>query len=375
MKGILLGMVLRVTIVALALSLLACGTAGAAGYNLYFGDLHAHTSYSDGTGTPWEAYAAAKAAGADFFSTTDHSHCSYGPGWMTAQHWVDTLAAADYFNKDGVFVTLPAYERWLPWMTMGEMNIYNATEIFDESANPAGNGYNNGHQGGLANILPLLYDWLAANGAVGQWNHPDYYGKDTAAKSDWSDFGFFTTERDQAVNLIEVWNEIVMEPAYIRALDAGWHVLPTANSDTHAADWITGCDVRTVLLADGLTRAKLLNAMRASRGYATEDKNLRIRYSLGGKVMGSTLSPQASYKASIQIDDPDGAKDAVKLVEIVSDGGRVAGSVAFNSAHVSWSPTVSSSTARYFYVRVTTASDFWGNQGVTAWTAPVWTGR
>ena len=83
----------------------------------------------------------------------------------------------------------------------------------------------------------------------------------------------------------------------------------------------------------------------------------------------------ASYKASIQIDDPDGAKDAVKLVEIVSDGGRVAGSVAFNSAHVSWSPTVSSSTARYFYVRVTTASDFWGNQGVTAWTAPVWTGR
>jgi hypothetical protein len=48
---------------------------------------------------------------------------------------------------------------------------------------------------------------------------------------------------------------------------------------------------------------------------------------------------------------------------------------AFNSADVTWSPTLSSATARYFYVRVTTASDFWGRQGITAWTAPVWTGR
>lgn len=366
---------LRTCIVVAALALLIAPAAQAAGYNLYFGDLHAHTDYSDGTGTPWEAYAAARAAGADFFATTDHSHCSYGDGWMTAENWADTVAAADYFNEDGVFVTLPGYERWLPWMTMGEMNIYNASEIFAESANPAGNGYNNGHQGGLANVLPTLYDWLVAENAVGQWNHPDYYGGDTSAKSDWSDFGFYTPERDQAVNMIEVWNEIAMESAYVEALDAGWHVIPTANSDTHYPDWITGCDVRTVLLADGLTRAKLLAAMRASRGYATEDKNLEVRYSLGGKIMGSTLAPAGSYKASIQITDPDGPKDAVKLVEIVSDGGAVVVKKAFNSASVSWTPTVSSTTARYFYVRVTTASDFWGNVGITAWTAPVWTGR
>ncbi len=375
MKGRLLGTFLRVAIIALAVSLLACGTAGAAGYNLYFGDLHAHTSYSDGTGTPWDAYAAARAAGADFFATTDHSHYPYGNVFMTAGNWADTLAAANAYNQDGLFVTLPGYERWLPWMTMGEMNIYNTAEIFGESANPAGNGYNNGHKGGLVDVLPTLYDWMVAKNAVGQWNHPDYYGKDTSSHADWYDFGSYTRQRDQGVNMIEVWNEITFEPAYVRALDAGWHVLPTANTDTHAADWITGCDVRTVLLADGLTRAKLLDAMRASRGYATEDKNLQIRYSLGGKVMGSTLTPQASYGASIQIDDPDGSKDAVKRVEIVSDGGRVVASKSFSSAHVSWSPTVSSTTGRYFYVRVTTASDFWGNQGVTAWTAPVWTGR
>jgi hypothetical protein len=45
----------------------------APGYNLYFGDLHSHTGYSDGYGTPAEAYAAAIAGGADFFATTDHT--------------------------------------------------------------------------------------------------------------------------------------------------------------------------------------------------------------------------------------------------------------------------------------------------------------
>jgi hypothetical protein len=370
LKGLLL-----VTLVLVAGLTVAGAAAAAPVYNLYYGDLHSHTDYSDGTGTPAQAYAAAAAADADFFGTTDHSHYPYGTVFLTAQGWAETLAIADAYNKDGEFVTMPGYERWLPWMTTGEMNIFLVPEIYGQGDNPAGNGYNNGNPGGLADFLTGLYDYVAAQGGSAQWNHPDYYGNDRSSNADWYDFGLWTPERDKGVNMIEVWNEIAYEGAYIRALDAGWHVIPSANSDTHYADWITGCDVRTVLLADGLTRAKLLGAMRASRGYGTEDKDLAIRYSLGGKVMGSTLAPAASYKASIQISDPGGAKDAVKLVEIVADGGTVVARKAFNSAGVSWSPTVSSSTARYFYLRVTTASDFEGDEGVTAWTAPVWTGR
>ena len=154
MKGRLFGAAVRGVIVAVALTIVMAGTAGAAGHQLYFGDLHAHTSYSDGVGTPEMAYAAAKAAGADFFATTDHNHCSYGQGWMTTANWADTLATADAFNEDGVFVTFPGYERWLPWMTTGEVNIFNATEIYGQSGNPAGNGYNNGHVGGLVDVLP-----------------------------------------------------------------------------------------------------------------------------------------------------------------------------------------------------------------------------
>jgi hypothetical protein len=170
-----------------ALTLLVADTAtaaGAADYNLYFGDLHSHTNVSDGYGTPWEAYEAAWLGGVDFFATTDPVHCSYGQEWLSADNWADTLAAADAYNEDGEFITLPGYEQWIPWMTCGEMNIYNTTEVYGQSHNPAGNGLNNGHKGDLANFLPNLYDRLDEEGAIGQWNHPDYYGNDSSANSD-----------------------------------------------------------------------------------------------------------------------------------------------------------------------------------------------
>ena len=378
MKGTSPGAWLRIAILAVALTLLMAGTANAADYNLYFGDLHSHTDYSDGSGTPMDAYSAAFAAAEDgeidYFGTTDHNHYGYGTGWMTAENWADTLAVANAFNR-GPLVTLPGYELWLP--AIGEMNIIGTTDFFGQNVNPAGRGFNNGVRG-ASKVVGELYDWLAAEGASAQWNHPALYGAQGGPLVNFFDFGYWTEKRDRAINQIEVWNEDVYEWAYIEALDAGWHVLPAANSDTHDPNWVTGCDVRTVLLAQEKTRAALLEAMEESRGYATEDKNLEIRYTLDGAVMGSTLAKAAGddgYVARVDVYDPDGAKDAVRLIELVADGGEVVASKAFDGANVTWVQALPKSGASFYWVRVTTASGFWGNEGVTAWTAPVWTGR
>ena len=42
----------------------------AVGYNLYFGDLHAHTGYSDGASgtTAWDVFPVASESGADFMA-------------------------------------------------------------------------------------------------------------------------------------------------------------------------------------------------------------------------------------------------------------------------------------------------------------------
>ena len=42
--------------------------------DVYFGLLHSHTSFSDGLGTPNEAYQSAKEAGLDFMAITEHNH-------------------------------------------------------------------------------------------------------------------------------------------------------------------------------------------------------------------------------------------------------------------------------------------------------------
>ena len=115
------------------------------------------------------------------------------------------------------------------------------------------------------------------------------------------------------MGLIEVYNDVVYEASYVRALDAGWHVMPAANSDMHAPDWIAGSDVRTVLLAPELSADALYGAMRAGRGYATLDKNLGLRFAVNGEVMGSVLDGSTvTFDVVLQVEDPDtDAADAI----------------------------------------------------------------
>ena len=339
---------------------------GSVRYNLYFGDLHTHTTYSDAwEGTPWDAFAAATAAGADFMATTDHDSYGY---WISSEEWTDTLAAAEFYTTN-TFVAMPGYELWIA--CAGEINVFNTPSFPPVPKDPDQRPVP-GCGGSYTEVLPAFYDWLAKEpGAVGQWNHPTY------VTNNFHNFAFSSEERDVGMGIIEVWNWKYTEDSYVLALDRGWHVMPSANSDTHNPDWISGSEVRTVLLAPRLTPENLYEAMGAGRGYATLDKNLRISYTLNDAVMGSILPPSGSrYTARIHVEDPDRSlEDEITLVEIISDGGQVVASVPVRGTAVDVTVELTSLGARYFYVRIGTASNHEGAPGVTAWTAPVWTGR
>ncbi len=349
-----------------AVLLLFAPAAQAQDYNLYFGDLHAHTSFSDGKGTPAEAYAAAKAAGADFFATTDHNY------ELTAVEWADTIAMAEAAT-DEWFVALAAYEYHIA--SIGETNIYGTEEV-------AGGFI--GHQNTKYPVprlpreqaLEPIYDWIVAQGAVAQWNHPNYYVGDRWG--DFLDYAYWTPERDAGMCMLEIFNKEIQEASYVLALDAGWHALPSSNSDTHEANWITGEEVRTVLLAPELTRDALFEAMRAHRGYGTRDRNLEIDFTVDGAVMGASTLPAATHAVAVSVEnlsDDDGApadpSENVTLLELVSDGGEVIGSYQPDEGNTAtWSTTVPGGCT-YIYLRVSTAEEY-EFTGPTAWTAPVW---
>jgi hypothetical protein len=374
-------MVAGALVMLLATAVLALAMAGPAGaksppppappaYNLYFGDLHAHTAYSDGASgtTPWDAFAVGRDAGADFMALTEHYSATntYEAWTMDETEWADLKAAAAYYTSNS-FVAIPAYEFYLAAHS-GEFNVFNVRDLPPkmEITGPQ--------------RLGLFFDWLIQQpGGVAQFNHPTY------VTDEFNDFTGQSAARDEGMGMVEVYNDEFFEESYVKALDVGWHVMPTANSDTHEADWIWGRDMRTVLLAKSLTAPDLYAAMRAQRGYGTLDKNLSIRFSVNGSVMGSTLAGTASaYTADVKIWDPDAlagrASDAVTLVEVVSDGGAVVRSykpsAAAGTKTITWTAKGLPVNARYFWVRVSTASDdVSGVPGVTAWTAPVWTGR
>lgn len=339
-------------------------------YLLVFGDIHNHTRYSDGwEGTPEDAFVHARASGADFLATSDHNFM------LTEDEWDRTKQQADR-QTDQDFAAIAASEYWIA-NGFGEVIVLDHEGIRTK-ANWRGPRVSlSRHE-----VIADFYDWLADQGAIGHWPHPGFYG-------DLDRLRHYTPRRDAAMSSIEIhnygswlgapasWGVHDYEDWYVLALDRGWHVMPAAVSDTHSPDWISGSPVRTVYLVESLTPGAIYDAMRASRGYATLDQNLRVRYTLNGRVMGSILSPGgSSYSATIDVVDPDGTpQDEITRVELVTDHGAVVASQATSGTDVTVSFDVSSSTSRYYYVRVTTASDVTGGPGVTAWTAPVWTGR
>lgn len=371
-----LSLALCATIITMSSSVALAGKPGSSTptpapspYKIMRGDFHSHTTYSDGIGgTPADAYAMAKANGAEWFATSDHNYM------IKDDEWAATLQEAAAATTT-TFTALPASEYWVA-SGFGEVLVYNTDEIQNQGKFQTGQGV----QVSNAELAGYIYDWIYQKGAIGAWPHPTKYG-------DQAQFVGWTPTNDQAMAGLEIHNYAYtpsgihdFEPSFIEVLDKGWHVMPMANSDAHYGGWIKDQPVRTALYSTANTKAALYEALKARRGYAATDINLVLGYSLNGAIMGSNLNNPTgtTYTANIQVSDPDNvASDNITKLELVSDGGQVVASVNTNSTSVTWSPTVTSSTSHYYYVRVTTASDSASNgaPGVTAWSAPVWTGR
>ncbi len=322
------------------------------GYNIYFGDLHSHTGYSDGSLTPGEAYAHAKSSGqGDFLAVTDHQdlYDDDPDFWLSDEEWEDMKAQADAYTDD-TFVAIAAFEYKVD---DGEINTYNTDLITD-----------------ISDTAAEYYDYLTTHepAGIGQWNHPE-------EDDDFDDFAGYSSDRDAFIHVIEIENggrtdgsDESYEQKYIDALDLGWHVGPAANSDTHSEDWLTDSENRVAVLATSLTRENIFDAMRNHRFYATDDKNLRVLFTVNDSPVGTTLYSPNEYDLSVQIEDPDTEynDDKITKLELITDNGEVLETHETDSHTVDWRKTISPAGEKYLYLRITAADQ------QRAYTAPVW---
>ena len=365
-------------------------TVGEAKYQLYFGQLHSHTQYSDGAGSLDSALQYIKNISeqdnVQFVAFTDHSNyfdsknnpnvegalydtslvkdSDANHSWKT---YKDTVAAFNEKNA-GSMVALGGFE--MTWSGgPGHINTFNTPGIVSRNNSTLNNKT---ADAGMKAYYALLSQKEGID-TISQFNHPG------TTFGTFSDFAYWDAVIDTRMYLVEVGNGEGQIGAggyypsyeqYIVALDKGWHVAPSNNQDNHKGKWGNANAARDVILTDDFSEQGLYNAIRARRVYATEDKNLEINYTVNGQMLGSIISEvPEKLNIAVSVNDPD-KTDSITKVEVVVNSGKTIytwdnpADLATGNLTCTLDPDYS-----YYFIRVTEGD------GDLAVTAPVWVGE
>lgn len=394
-------MTIRSKMIAVA-ALTVAMTAQAQTADVRFGNLHGHTSYSDGLGSPAEAFAAAcSAPGIDFFALTEHNHKD-GDGKGERKDNVvifnqpalyrgdpaSLISAANQLDRPGDCVTIFGQE----FSTISKGNHVNVFDVADVI--PTANG-----------AFDELLSWTASHpdfagdAPVLQFNHPRT-GKRAAADYGRDDFGGDEVGWVQAmsphVSLIEVFNAPALRDGkhqrtedrsglYLRHLNLGFHLAPSVGQDNHFRNWGVSSDARVAVITPTFTRRGIIQALRSRHAYASEDMNLRIVFRVGSALQGDIVPPPAlgsELPLTVQIVDDD-EPDAAYRVDVFKDvaGGKPASApvesfeVSGNQAQpVPLEGVRYEAEGEYVLLRVTQIGEEDDEHPIDdrVWTAPIW---
>jgi len=294
-------------IIALVACTLALASPAPAQERVFFGNLHSHTAKSDGSSTPTRAYNHARNnARIQFLMLSEHNHndnlsCAIADDpvlYSDAGDVTSSVGAANRANIDGTFVALYGQE-FSTHSAGNHVNVFDIPNVIPTAMN-----------GDFAALL----DWLARpenrdssnRVALIQFNHPwaesstddEEYGHD-----DFSPVSEWVRRMDEVTELIEVVNGPAknagtnlrpanIEPAHYRQyLNLGFHLGPTANQDNHRQNWGNSTTARTGVITTELSKAGIMNALRARHVFATTDMNLEVIGRVNGALMGDVVDP------------------------------------------------------------------------------------
>lgn len=354
------------------------------GYTYLFGNLHAHSSYSDGNkdnpaNTPDEDFAFARdALCMDFMGMSEHNHSGAG---MNYPDYALGYAEANSVNLvpgpgGHTLVTLWGME-WGVISGGGHVLVYG----FEDDLV--------GWEAGNYDVFVAKNDysslWTTINGRSGAFA--------TLAHPNSSDYGNLASSYNATADAAIVGVAIESGPAnsssvtyndfpsslnylsYYRSMLArGFRLAPQMDQDNHNMTFGRANSNRMVVLASAKNREALTEAIRAMRYYASQDCNLRVDLRNGTRAMGSEVARGGLPALTLSITDPDA--EATTLIELW--GGQVGGSVPAspiktysNASSFSFgagdAENIQPDNTTWYYYVVITQED--GNKAVTA---PIW---
>jgi len=376
--------------------ILACFYSANCQYNFYFGNIHSHSSYSDGnkdsTATgyyyPGHDYYYAKGSyHMDFLGISEHNHysSSNNPG-MHVAHYGPGLYQADTANNNGTFVSMYGME----WGTIsqGHIVVYGVPLLIGWESGIGAWGPANNYdvycaKGDFASFWPIVRSYPTAFCTLAHPETGDYGNLLDAAP--------YVADTDSIVagvavrsgNAFSITTNYTDPPAgsyedkFLKALAKGYHVGPTIDHDNHNTTFGRTNKSRTVVLASTLNRDSIMAAFKANRFYASEDWNAQVNFTINGKFMGTFFTSTSNSSISVTVNDPDAPgdpNDNTSKIEIfygITGSGAVATLLSSNTGSASLSyGHVSSIGINYYYFAKITQVD-----GNVIWTAPIWVNR
>ena len=348
-------------------------------YNWYYGNMHAHSDYSDGdmdntcngAGSATCCYSIGQTAlNFNFMGISDHNH-NEGPVMTPAKYASGLSEATAYTAANPTFiafygmefgtistgghVTIYGINQLLGWNT-GNYNVYVAkgdyNTVFNMVASTPGAFTTLCHPNNtdFGNILGSAYNATYDNAIVG-----------CAVKNGPFSSTNITYSDPAPGNTVSFFNQMLAK---------GYHLGPTVDQDNHNSSTMGKSNQgRTVVLATALDKTSVNDAMLNMRFYATEDYNIRVTYTVNGNLpMGTIITQTINPTFNVNVTDPDGESvSQIRLMYGVPGSGSNPTALTTVSSASSLTYTHSFGTGTYYYYAEITQPD-----GNVTWTSPIW---
>ncbi len=356
---------------------------GHAQYNFYYGNIHAHSSYSDGNddaatsgcSTPFQDFQYAKLSQHfDFLGISEHNHFQAG---MHRADYAKGLHDADSANADGTFISMYGMEWGVIGPPGGHAIVYGVNQLIGWDT-LTGNVLNYDVYNAKADYNGLFTKIARTPGAFATLAHPassDYNDLfSTSVNPTWDSaitgcairsgpaFSVDTTYNDPSTSTS-------YEARYKDALKRGYHIGATLDHDNHNTTFGRMAASRTVILANSLTRSNVIDAFLKMRTQASEDWNVKVTFTINGRPLGSNFIDTSNAVISVSVVDPDleNTSSIVVTYGIPGSGTNPTTLISnANSSSLTYTHAVTTGATYYYYVVVTQTD---GNK---IFTSPIW---
>jgi PKD repeat protein len=359
------------------LLLFAANNLFAQNLNHYFGNIHSHSSYSDGNKDsatslmtkPIQNFLYAKESlQTDFYGISEHNHES--AGMRSSYYFNQGLKDADSTTIDGEFIAMYGME-WGVISSGGHILLYG----FDSLC-----GWDFGSSEIYIPEADFTKLWKTINrkpGTFAYLAHPqsgDYGGIFNNPVNPTADSAIAGMAMRSGPAFST--NDTYSNPSsgtylnrYNDALKRGYHLGVGLDHDTHNSVFDRQSAGRLVVMSPILNRTEIIEGIKRRRIYSSDDWNTKVNFFVNNLPMGSIVENSGNAEIFIIVNDPDAEQiSSITIYYGVPGSGSnpTVLSSANNSSNLSYTHTINNNSSYYYYCYIVQAD------GDKIWTSPVW---